>query len=75
VAMEQLAFARETADRAVVVVANSSASPASFDVAIPCAANGEWRDALNGDVLTASVGRLAGEVPSCWARILVRAGG
>lgn len=75
VAMEQLAFARETADRAVVVVVNSAASPASFDVAIPGAANGEWRDALNGDVLTVSVGRLVGEVPSCWARILVRAGG
>jgi cyclomaltodextrinase / maltogenic alpha-amylase / neopullulanase len=74
VGAEQLAFARETESGSAVVVVNSAAEPAAFDIAVPGSAFWGWRDALNGETLTARNGRLSGIVPSNWARILVPVG-
>jgi glycosidase len=72
VAHEQLAFARETAGEAVTVILNASGRPAPFALQAPHV--DRLVDLLNGETLRVAGGRVSGEVPATWARILSTAG-
>jgi cyclomaltodextrinase / maltogenic alpha-amylase / neopullulanase len=64
----QMAFLRRTADQQVLAVFNSAAE--SVHVSLP-AADGIWRDALNGqEIFSARAGQLALDLPPFWGRVL-----
>jgi glycosidase len=67
---EQLVFARETDDQAVIVALNAADTPASVSVKTP--RDGRWDDLLEDDgTVTSRAGTLTIEIPPFWARILV----
>jgi len=66
---EQLVFARETDDQAVVVALNAADKPASVSVKTP--RDGRWDDLLDDGTVTSRSGTLTIEIPPFWARILV----
>lgn len=68
VAKESLAFERSTEGQRAVVAVNSAGTRADMTVK---AADGTWRDALNGGVYRAEGGALRFDVPATWARVLV----
>ena len=68
VASEQFAFGRTEGCEEVVVMLNSADK--AVEMAVPAPRDGEWRDMLNGDTVTASDGTLRAKVYSDWGKVL-----
>jgi len=74
VAHQQLAFSRQLGDDCIVVVLNSSETPASLELMLPHAENGILVDLLNRDNFfpVAVGGRCSVTISPSWGRILMR---